>query len=77
MPKNLPVQRIGDKDILSNFEDAVIDGLSWKEARVAVGNRNGLLDVGGHPVNAWARGLLARGYRRFRKANLDDLLGCI
>ena len=69
--RNLTEQRIGDEGILLGFEDAAMRGLSWEAAKIQVGERNGLLDAGWHPANAWARGLLARAKSRFRKAKLD------
>jgi len=70
-PRTQPVHRITDEEILSNFEDAAVAGLSWKGAKMAVGQYNGLLDVEARPVNAWARHVLARARGRFKKAKLD------
>jgi hypothetical protein len=68
IPKNLPDHVITDEEILSNFEDAACDGLSWNQAKMAVGQEQGLLDVEGRPVNARARRLLARARPSFRRA---------
>jgi len=67
IPQDSPAHKITYEEILSNFDEAAIDGLSWKRARITLGKYNGLLDVQGRPVNEWARGILARGWRRFKK----------
>lgn len=62
--KGQTAHEVTDEEIIGRFDDAAVEGLTWKEALWAVGHENGLLDVGGRPIDAWARRLVRRGRAR-------------
>jgi hypothetical protein len=61
--EGLPTQAITEEDILGDFRNAASDGLTWNQARRAVGNAHGLLDVGGKPSSPWAAKMLQEARR--------------
>jgi hypothetical protein len=54
--------------IAGQFEDAVIDGVSWESARLRIGGECGLLDIDGRPVDDWAANLLKHGKKAYDRA---------
>ena len=52
--KGLETYNLTDYMIVMEFRDAAME-LTWKQALVCVGLRDGITDEAGRPVNAWAR----------------------
>jgi hypothetical protein len=69
--RGLPVTTITDDMIVTRFEDAML--FTWKNALLAVGLENGLVDDTGRPLTAWARRLVAKGRQAHRRARRDHL----
>ena len=51
---------VTEDEILIDFEQAVWDGLAWKQALIAFGREYGLTDECGRPLTAWGRRLVAK-----------------
>jgi hypothetical protein len=66
------VHTITDDDILIRFEDAAIE-LTWKQAAIAVGLENGLVDETGRPLTRRSRYLLEKAKRRHSRARRGHL----
>jgi hypothetical protein len=77
---DLPTTLITEDDILGEFEDAAAE-LTWKQAVIAVGLENGLVDDTGRALTRWSRRVLdkaksrhareRRNYLQLRKAHRD------
>jgi len=64
---------ITDDDILGYFEDAALEGLTWRKAVIAVGLENGLVDETGRPLTRRAGQLLQKAKRKHARARRDYL----
>ncbi len=70
---NKPTRVISDEEIIEEFQDAAIQGLTWSRARLAVGLEYGLLDIAGNPINKWADAILRKGKGLHRRVRADEL----
>jgi len=70
--RNLQVRTITDDDILRRFEDAAME-LTWKQAVIAVGLENGLVDETGRPLTPRSRRILDKAKRRYTRARREFL----
>jgi hypothetical protein len=70
--QGLPFTDITDEMIVARFEDAL--ELKWKNALLAVGLENGLVDETGRPLTAHAKRLIAKGRKvhgQARRAHVE------
>jgi SprT-like family len=70
--RNLHVRTVTDGDILGDFEQAAME-LTWKQAVIAVGLENGLVDETGRPLTRRSRRLLNEAKRRYARARRNYL----
>lgn len=70
--RNLQPHLITDDDVLSEFEQAATE-LTWKQAVIAVGLENGLVDETGRPLTRRSRRLLDGAKRRHARARRNYL----
>ena len=63
---------VTEDEILIDFEQAVWDGLAWKQALIAFGREYGLTDECGRPLTAWDRRLLAKARKVHSRAKRDQ-----
>ncbi len=70
--RNLHTRVITDDDILREFKDAATE-LTWKEALIAVGLENGLVDDTGRPLTRRSRRVLDEAKRRHARARRNYL----
>jgi len=72
--RGLRTINIGKRKIIQSFEDAAsIENLTWRQALIAVGIENGLVDVDGKPVNRWAAEVIAEGKGAHARSRRDHL----
>lgn len=69
---NLTEEVITDDDILREFEESAGE-LTWKEAVIVVGLRNGMVDETGRPLTSWSRRILDKAKRKHTQARRDHL----